>query len=53
MDSNHPTDPQEPNHMIVRVNTGQRVYFIETTSTERMEPYDDSLIFWYLELMEQ
>jgi len=49
MDIDHPQDPQDVNHVIVYVDTGQEQYLIETTADEEMEPFDD-VVGWYLEV---
>jgi transglutaminase-like putative cysteine protease len=47
MDIDNPQDPQDVNHVMVHVDTGQRRYLIETVGDEEMEPFDD-VIGWYL-----
>jgi plastocyanin len=42
IDSNNPSNPITPNHMIVLVNTGQKNYAIESTAT----PDNDGLNVW-------
>lgn len=50
MDSEHPDKLVEPNHLAVAVDTGSRVYVIETTSKNEMAPYSKPPDGWYLEL---
>ena len=40
MDSDSPWSPEKANHVIVYVDTGLEDYFIETTNSQVMEPYD-------------
>ncbi|MCA9478247.1 MAG: hypothetical protein KC535_03820 [Nanoarchaeota archaeon] len=40
MDSDHITQPFKFNHVIVSINTGTEVFFIETTSKDEMSPYE-------------
>jgi transglutaminase-like putative cysteine protease len=46
MDSAHPTDPVESNHVIVRVDTGSASYLVETTDHAVMCPYEQ-VQGWY------
>jgi hypothetical protein len=39
-----------PNHLIVAVETGTKVYFIETTGGDSMTPYAGQPAGWYLEI---
>lgn len=41
MDSDNPASPEELNHVIVYVETGEYSTFIETTSSEEMNPYQE------------
>lgn len=50
MDIYNPTDPQEVNHVVVHIDTDERGYLIETTSDEVMEPYDDGIVGWFIEI---
>jgi len=49
MDMYNPSDPVEPNHVIVCVDTGEQKYWIETTSSEVMCPYEP-VNGWYFEV---
>ena len=49
MDIDHPTAPQDVNHVIVHIDTGEREYYIETTSADIMEPYGD-ILAWHFEV---
>ena len=49
MDINYPLDPQDVNHVIVHIDTGQEQYLIETTADGEMEPFDE-VVGWYLEV---
>jgi uncharacterized protein YdcH (DUF465 family) len=50
MDTNSPQHPINPNHVMVRVQTGTREYLIETTNNQHMEPYQSISVkgwdFW-------
>ena len=47
MDSNNPTNPQDVNHVIVRIDTGSKVYLVETTSKNVMEPFSNGVRGWF------
>ena len=47
MDANDPVRPSDINHVIVAVDTGEKKYFIETTSKSEMNPYT-SVTGYYL-----
>ena len=49
MDIEHPEAPQDVNHVIVYIDTGEREYYIETTNHEIMEPYSD-ILAWHFEV---
>ncbi len=49
MDADNPTDPQDVNHVIVYVDTGEMQLYIETTSDTDMTPYD-KVEGWHYEL---
>jgi hypothetical protein len=50
MDSDHPTEPQTINHMIVYIETQNRPYTIEATGKQIMEPYLQGVNGWYTEI---
>jgi hypothetical protein len=50
MDTRSQSDPQSVDHMIVRVNTGDKNYLIETSSNQEMLPYTGKFSGWYLGL---
>ena len=50
MDIDHPTRPQNVNHVIVYINTGSREYRIETTEDKVMEPYTEGVYGWYFKV---
>lgn len=49
MDSDNPTDPQKPNHVIVRVKTDDWLVFAECTSDQGWDYYE-RVVGWYYEL---
>lgn len=52
MDSTNPLDPQTSNHVIVYIKTGQKDYYVETTSDSNMLPYPDGVVGWYFAVNE-
>lgn len=42
-DGNHPEKPQETNHVVVHVRTGERDYYLETTERDVMEPFPNGV----------
>ncbi len=49
LDSNNPTNPQEVNHLMVSIDTGSRLYLVETTNDQVMQPFNN-IDGWYLEI---
>jgi hypothetical protein len=41
MDSNNPQDPENINHALIYVDTGEYQTFMETTSNHQMNPYEE------------
>jgi hypothetical protein len=50
LDSNNPTDPVAPNHVIVEVITDSNEYLIETTSKTEMTPYPYGVRGWFYDV---
>lgn len=50
LDSDHPTNPVKPNHVIVEVITDSKEYLIETTSKTEMTPYNSGVVGWYYDV---
>jgi hypothetical protein len=46
MDLDNPDQPQNVNHVIVSVDTGNEQFLVETTSNQVMEPYPDGVNGW-------
>jgi hypothetical protein len=49
MDSNNPTDPQKPNHVVVWVEAGDWKLFVDCTSDQGWDYYE-RVVGWYFEL---
>ena len=49
MNADHPTDPTDPNHVAVQVDTGAAALIVETTSKTEMTPFS-SVEGWFLEV---
>jgi hypothetical protein len=50
MDMDNPTNPQNPNHVAVHIDTGTSEYLIETTSNVSMQPYTGGVKGWYYDV---
>jgi hypothetical protein len=48
LDADHVLSPEEPNHVIVYIDTGDKRYYVETTSPEAMLPYPDGVNGWFV-----
>ena len=46
VDRNNIHDPQEPNHVVVYINTGRETFIVETTDDQDMLPYDEGVTGW-------
>lgn len=46
IDADNVLNPQDPNHVIVYIDTGQRTYLVETTNNVVMEPYVNGVRGW-------
>jgi FtsZ-binding cell division protein ZapB len=46
VDSTNLNNPQEPDHVVVYIDTGQETYIVETTSDQYMLPYTDGITGW-------
>ena len=47
MDLDYPDQPQNVNHVIVSVDTGNEQFLVETTSNQVMEPYPNGVNGWW------
>lgn len=46
VDSANINNPQEPDHVVVYIDTGQETYLVETTSDQSMLPYTGGITGW-------
>ena len=51
MDSDNPLDPQDMNHVILYVDDGQYVYFIEATAPPSWDYYPDGVNGWWFDVV--
>ena len=49
IDRNHSGNPQTANHLLVQINTGARIFTIDTTQPDKMEPYSN-VVGWIFDV---